>query len=561
MRLNRNGSVWTRNERIKLNDNWDTLDDFITSNGETLFDSESFNRWLESNSFKPKDAVETYSKLPSNPELKEIRGVIDENSVYVFDGKSWVKQSEINFDGLSLIKKDSFYSEIEIKKLRDDTSKTSYWLIEIPYKDTEDNVIEIKKGLPTTNNALVGETPRKFFEKTGASFVINASVFDANGLKGRHIKDGEIIKDSNPEYLSVMALTENRDMIIYPPTTTAQEMLNDGVINSWTGFYPFIEDFSPTLTSTYSGTGNTLQKNPRTAVGIKQDKTLIFLVTDGRKKNEEGMTYEDLVRIYLELGVETAYCLDGGGSSQAVLNGNFIGGLIDNNSTSERNVYDFIYVKKPTDKELESSTRTLSELSTRVKRIENKYVSEDNPEFDNRATFNDHMYLKNSKAIYGTALNEGGVARLLGRYDDRVYLGDPRYPLSLFSLSDVTLNVDGLSNTLSMFPNNPVWISPTLLNGWTGEEVRKPGYIKVSHQVTIRGWFIGTNTGSSNPLFTLPSGYRPSQQLLFSVPTLGAEENNNTVVIYPNGNVVVQYALHGTSNKLGVHIDITFTTL
>src|SRR5699024_8444486 len=46
--------------------------------------------------------------LPSDAELKEIGGVLDENSVYIYDGINWIKQSQLNFDGLS-----EFKAEVE----------------------------------------------------------------------------------------------------------------------------------------------------------------------------------------------------------------------------------------------------------------------------------------------------------------------------------------------------------------------------------------------------------------------------------------------------------------
>lgn len=83
--------------------------DYINGKSTEMIKSEAIrqavNEWVKQNEFKPKEAVATFNDLPIVAELKEIRGVLDENAVYVFDGTKWIKQTEINFDGLSDIKK------------------------------------------------------------------------------------------------------------------------------------------------------------------------------------------------------------------------------------------------------------------------------------------------------------------------------------------------------------------------------------------------------------------------------------------------------------------------
>lgn len=99
-----------------VNYNWDVIEQFllgitgvIEDRGIELLSSEgiqeALNKWLSENEFKPKEAVATFSDLPQDAELKELRGVIDENAIYVFDGTIWIKQSQINFDGLNDVKK------------------------------------------------------------------------------------------------------------------------------------------------------------------------------------------------------------------------------------------------------------------------------------------------------------------------------------------------------------------------------------------------------------------------------------------------------------------------
>lgn len=56
--------------------------------------------------------------------------------------------------------------------------------------------------------------------------------------------------------------------------------------------------------------------SPRTAVGQRRDGTLIFYTIDGRRSGHSiGATLDQVAQRLIELGCETALCLDGGGST------------------------------------------------------------------------------------------------------------------------------------------------------------------------------------------------------------------------------------------------------
>ncbi|QYA34720.1 glycoside hydrolase family 55 protein [Macrococcoides caseolyticum] len=84
---------------------------FISNNTEDFIDKVATSKWLYENNFKPKEVVATFNDLPKDAELKELRGVTDENAVYVYDGKQWIKQSNLNFDGLSEVKEEVAQTE------------------------------------------------------------------------------------------------------------------------------------------------------------------------------------------------------------------------------------------------------------------------------------------------------------------------------------------------------------------------------------------------------------------------------------------------------------------
>ena len=83
--------------------------------------------------------------------------------------------------------------------------------------------------------------------------------------------------------------------------------------------------------------------NPRTAVGQKEDGTVIFLVIDGRKITAPGASIYDVQQIMLERGAINAGALDGGYSSTMYYRGEVINS--PNAWDGERSVATAFYVQ------------------------------------------------------------------------------------------------------------------------------------------------------------------------------------------------------------------------
>ena len=65
--------------------------------------------------------------------------------------------------------------------------------------------------------------------------------------------------------------------------------------------------------------------NPRTAIGQREDGSVLFLVTDGRGKNGHlGATAADLIEVMSEYGAVNAANVDGGSSSTMYYNGEYL---------------------------------------------------------------------------------------------------------------------------------------------------------------------------------------------------------------------------------------------
>lgn len=67
-----------------------------------------------------------------------------------------------------------------------------------------------------------------------------------------------------------------------------------------------------------------IARGPRTAVGWDKDKNWLFLVADGRQAASVGLTIPELATLFAQMGAVEAMNLDGGSSTQLILNGELI---------------------------------------------------------------------------------------------------------------------------------------------------------------------------------------------------------------------------------------------
>ena len=85
--------------------------------------------------------------------------------------------------------------------------------------------------------------------------------------------------------------------------------------------------------------------NPRTAIGLVEPLHYMMVVSDGRTRESRGLSLYRLAELMQELGCETAYNLDGGGSSTIWFNGEVL-----NKPTTygdvfeERPISDIVYI-------------------------------------------------------------------------------------------------------------------------------------------------------------------------------------------------------------------------
>lgn len=87
-----------------------------------------------------------------------------------------------------------------------------------------------------------------------------------------------------------------------------------------------------------------LKSNPRTAIAMYEPLHYLFMVSDGRTKESEGLSLYEMAEVLKELNVDKAYNLDGGGSSSLYFNGEIINKPMNKGKLGERKVSDIVYI-------------------------------------------------------------------------------------------------------------------------------------------------------------------------------------------------------------------------
>ena len=163
--------------------------------------------------------------------------------------------------------------------------------------------------------------------------------------KGYVLRNGVLYRSTAEKGQEDLVIYEDGSFeIITEDEVTAEELLERGAVQILS-FGPALVTDSTIAVTTEEEIGKARSSNPRTAIGVIDDLHYLFVVSDGRTEESEGLTLYQLAQIMTQLGAETAYNLDGGGSSSMVF-----GGVVINNPTTngnrikERSVSDIVYI-------------------------------------------------------------------------------------------------------------------------------------------------------------------------------------------------------------------------
>ena len=193
----------------------------------------------------------------------------------------------------------------------------------------------------------VTATTSDIADSVNAILAINGDYYGARE-KGYVIRNGKLYRNTADAGTEDLVIYKDGSFgIINESEVTAEELLAKGAMQTLS-FGPALVENGKVSVDSDDEVDRAMGSNPRTAIGIKTDGTYLFVVSDGRTDESEGLSLLELAEFMSSLGAKTAYNLDGGGSSTMVFNGSVVnvptGGGIGNGSGSERKVSDIVYI-------------------------------------------------------------------------------------------------------------------------------------------------------------------------------------------------------------------------
>lgn len=190
----------------------------------------------------------------------------------------------------------------------------------------------------------VTEKTSEIAEDNNAILAINGDYYGAQE-KGYVLRNGVLYRSAAESGQEDLVIYEDGSFeIIEEKSVSADSLLEVGA-QQILSFGPALVINGQVSVSEDEEVGKAKSSNPRTAIGIIDELHYVFVVSDGRTDESEGLSLHELAEFMQSLSVETAYNLDGGGSSTMVFNGEVINNpTTSGRSVKERSVSDIVYI-------------------------------------------------------------------------------------------------------------------------------------------------------------------------------------------------------------------------
>ncbi|MBO4787986.1 MAG: phosphodiester glycosidase family protein [Lachnospiraceae bacterium] len=225
-------------------------------------------------------------------------------------------------------------------------------ITEYRVNDTNVYVADVKVASPEylftafakgTYGRNVKEATSQTASRVDAILAINGDFYGAR-TKGYVLRNGTLYRKSSSDNEDLVLYADGHLGIANERSVSAEQLLADGAVQVWS-FGPALLEKGEITVSARTEVGRAMASNPRTALAQVGENHYLFVVSDGRTGDNDGLTLYELAQFLQSLGAETAYNLDGGGSSTMV----FLGNVVNNptttgRDTSERSVSDIVCI-------------------------------------------------------------------------------------------------------------------------------------------------------------------------------------------------------------------------
>ena len=180
----------------------------------------------------------------------------------------------------------------------------------------------------------IHDDPAKVAAQNGAVLAVSGDYYGARD-KGIVIRNGELYRDVMGDDMCLLR-TDGTLSVYQRGSFSALTDMGSTAWQAW-AFGPTLVENGMASDTSHS---SIRKKNPRCAIGYYEPGHYCFIVVDGRQKGySEGMTLDELASVFVQLGCQTAYNLDGGATATMVYNG----GVVNHPAGGGRESSDVIY--------------------------------------------------------------------------------------------------------------------------------------------------------------------------------------------------------------------------
>lgn len=169
-------------------------------------------------------------------------------------------------------------------------------------------------------------------EDNHAILAINGDYYGARN-SGYVIRNGVLYRESAASNEALAIMSDGSFEIVQEGSVEADELLASGAVQVYS-FGPGLIENGEIAVGQNDEVGKAMASNPRTAICEVEPLHYLFVVSDGRTEQSEGLSLYELACFLDSLDVKTAYNLDGGGSSTMV----FMNEVVNNPTTSGRKI-------------------------------------------------------------------------------------------------------------------------------------------------------------------------------------------------------------------------------
>lgn len=295
----------------------------------SMFNNNQSNSTISDSETNKKSTTNTGSNQTNNPKTESVKEKTDAS------GNSF---STAGADLIGEYKND----QASIKLYKYNYENTAVYAADIAVSSSEYIKTAFANGYYGKN---VTDKTSSMAEQNNAILAINGDYYGARE-SGYVIRNGVVFRETNDGRDLLCVYADGTMRIVNSGDQSAQELVDNGVWQAFS-FGPALVQNNQINVSVNTEVGKAMASNPRTAIGMIDTCHYVFVVSDGRTNESKGLSLYQLATFMKNIGVSTAYNLDGGGSSTLYFNGEIINyPTTSGRSMKERGVSDIVYIEK-----------------------------------------------------------------------------------------------------------------------------------------------------------------------------------------------------------------------